>query len=82
MLNSKGVYLDFGDTPLNLGDTISEIRFQFLRYNGEGNEPNCLIFTLYRTPIALHENWQSSFDSVGKSLRSPIFYFLLLLLRK
>ena len=43
MLNSKGVFLDLGDTPLNLGDTISEIRFQFLGYrpNGEGTESNC-----------------------------------------
>ena len=44
MLNSKGFFLDLGDTPLNPGNTISEIRFQFLRYNrGRGNEPNCLI---------------------------------------
>ena len=35
MMNSKGVFLDHGDAPLNLGDMISEIRFQFLRYNGE-----------------------------------------------
>ena len=43
-MDSKGVFLDLRDTPLNLGDTILEIRFQILRYNSEGNKSNCLIF--------------------------------------
>ena len=70
MMNSKGGFLDLGDTPLNPGDTFSVIRFQFLRYNGEGNKPNCLIFGLYRTPIALHGHWESSCHSACKVLKS------------
>ena len=44
MMDSEGVFLDLRDTSLNLRDTISEIHFQFVRYNSKGNEPNCKIF--------------------------------------
>ena len=30
VLDSRGVFLDLGDTPLNLRGTISEIRFGLL----------------------------------------------------
>ena len=73
----KGVIVNLGDTPLNLGDTISEIRFQFLRYKREGATPTCLIFyvifDLKRTPLALHLYCQILCNSAHGFLRSTDF---------
>ena len=69
MINSKGGFRDIRDTPIHPGDTFSVLRFQFLRYNGEGNKPNCLIFGLYIINL-LHRYWQISCNSACKVLRS------------
>ena len=57
VLDSRDVFLDLGDTPLNLGDTISEIRFGLLSYRWQCIFPNvfnfCICFMyMYSTPIS------------------------------